>query len=191
MNLFPSTNCDGIWWFWIKSRTMDCSNPLGCFKWYSYTGSSFMRFPKLTEIALVGRVAGHLGWARLIAPIMSGMFRLLLDCMSHMCAQPRSMRIIFGHAIKEHRHMPSRYLDPDWRQIVPSLTAQALAIVYPFSNNTCHNIVTFAVFESLYPIMLKWVPVAKASKSSKNACWLEAWHSKISTDSGIKKKIEK
>ena len=91
---------------WIRSNR----NPLSWFKWGSYASNFFICFPKLVKIALVARAAGS---PRLIAPIRFGMSRLFLGM--RMRAQPRSMRTLLRHAIKEHRHMPSRYPEPDWQ----------------------------------------------------------------------------
>ena len=88
------------------------SNPLSWFKWGSYASSLLICFVKLIEIALVARAAGL---PRLIAPIRFGMSRLFLGRSSCMRAQPRSMRTLPRHAIEEHRHMPSRYPEPDWQ----------------------------------------------------------------------------
>ena len=88
---------------WIRS------NPLSWFKWGSYASNFFYLF---FEIALVARAAGS---PRLIAPIRFRMSRLFLGRSSRMRAQPRSMRTLLRHAIKEHRHMPSRYPEPDWQ----------------------------------------------------------------------------
>ena len=91
---------------WIRS------NPLSWFKWGSCDSDFFICFPKLVEIALVARAAGS-PW--LIAPIRFGMSRLFLGRSSRMRAQPRSMRTLSRHAIREHQHMPSRYPEPDWQ----------------------------------------------------------------------------
>ena len=91
---------------WIRSK------PLSWFKWGSYASSSLICFPKLIEVALVARAAGS---PRLIAPVRFGMSRLFLGRSSRMRAPPRSMRTLSRHAIEEHRHMPSRYPEPDWQ----------------------------------------------------------------------------
>ena len=91
---------------WIRSY------PLSWFKWGSYARSFFICFPKSIKIALVARAAGS---PRLIAPIRFGMSRLFLGRSSCMRAQPWSMRTLSRHAIEEHRHMPSRYPEPDWQ----------------------------------------------------------------------------
>ena len=127
---------------WIRSY------PLSWFKWGSYASSLLICFPKLIEIALVARAAGHHDWLR-----QSGSG--CPDCFSatrHACA--RSHR-----ACALYRDMQSRNigtcrpvtLSPIGRRFVPSLTAQALTTVFPFPISTCQNIITLTVFESLYP----------------------------------------
>ena len=126
---------------WIRS------NPLSWFKWGSYASSSLICFPKLIEIALVARAAGS---PRLIAPIRFGMSRLFLSRSSRMRAQPRSMRTLSGHAIEEHRHMPSRYPEPDWQTFCaqPHCAGanNSVSVSHQHMSNI-QNIITLTVFD--------------------------------------------
>ena len=126
---------------WIRS------NPLSWFKWGSYASSSLICFPKLIKIALVARAAGSPG---LIAPIRFGMSRLFLGHSSRMRAQPRSMRSLSGHAIEEHRHMPSRYPDPDRQTFCAQPhcagTYNSVSVSHQHMSNI-QNIITLTVFD--------------------------------------------
>ena len=126
---------------WIRS------SPLSWFKWGSYASSLLICFPKLIEIALAAQAAGS---PRLIAPIRFGMSRLFLGRSSCTGTQPRSMRTPSRHAIEEHRHMPSRYPEPDWQAFCaqPHCAGanNSVSISHQHMSNI-QNIITLTVFD--------------------------------------------
>ena len=126
---------------WIRS------NPLSWFKWGNYASGLCICFPKLIEIALVARAAGS---PRLLAPIKCEMSQLYLGRSSRMRAPPRRLHTLSRQAIEEHRHMPSRYPEPDWQTFCaqPHCAGanNSVSISHQHMSNI-QNIITLTVFD--------------------------------------------